>query len=93
MTEPQQPSNSLPHQPTPLTPPAYNVSARTAQKTPFLSCYAFVACAAIGVDRAKNAIPLLPFAGHYLATGVNATIWTNAEVAKVVIEVVCLIVI
>jgi hypothetical protein len=29
-----------------------------------------VACAAIGVDRTKNTIPLLLFTGHYLAMAV-----------------------
>jgi hypothetical protein len=34
----------------------------------------FVACAAIGANRAEIAIPLLLFTGHYLATGINATV-------------------
>jgi hypothetical protein len=32
--------------------------------------YSIVACATIGTDRAENTIPLLLFAGHYLATAV-----------------------
>jgi hypothetical protein len=30
--------------------------------------YSIVACAAIGTDCTENAIPLLLFMGHYLAT-------------------------
>jgi hypothetical protein len=36
--------------------------------------YSIVACAAIGTYHAENTIPLLPFMGHYLATGLHATI-------------------
>jgi hypothetical protein len=43
ITEPQLLSDSLTHQPTPLTCPAYNISAQTAQKTPFLCCNSIVA--------------------------------------------------
>jgi hypothetical protein len=32
--------------------------------------YFIVACATIGTDRAENAIPLLLFTGHYLATAI-----------------------
>jgi hypothetical protein len=70
------PLHSTPLHSTPLnstqlpTCPAYNISAQTAQKTPFLCCCAFLACAAISIDHTGNIIPLLLFMGHYLVTGI-----------------------